>query len=156
MATPEVTIDDAARGTRSLDLWLQRTRPGESPIVEVAAIEVFDWFEDVGAALRDWDRRLAKVEQRAVARLTREHPPSGATIVPVVSGCWVVRATVRNRGLVRDHAHLFAAKFPGDARAWIDALGSEAPMPSQSGLLWAAVDGSRVFAARTLARTSRV
>ncbi len=43
---PELAIDDAARGSRSLDVWLERQTPGGG--VEVIAVEVMDWFEDVG------------------------------------------------------------------------------------------------------------
>jgi transcriptional regulator with XRE-family HTH domain len=84
---PEAAIDDGARGSRSVDVLLERVASepdvGKAPVPtarsvtspdwldrgdhEIAVIEIIDWFDDVGAALRDWDRRLARVSPRAVA-----------------------------------------------------------------------------------------
>ena len=139
---PEFAIDDAARGTRSLDLWLERQHvSGEG--VEVAVIEVMDWFDDVGARFRDWDRRLERARQLAIATRTveRDHGP----VLPRVSGCWVVRATTRNRELIREHATLFDARFPGSGRRWLDAFAGSAAMPPEPAIIWVSVDGTRLF-----------
>ncbi len=89
---PEHALGDPTRGARSIDVLLARP-------LELAVMEVFDWFEDVGAAARSWDRKLARVEALALARL----PPPVQDIEvrpPRVSGCWIVHATRRNRELV--------------------------------------------------------
>lgn len=139
----ELAIDDAARGSRSVDVALTRTT-ATGP--EVAVLEVVDWLDDVGAALRDWTRRLARVDRLATARLTREI--DDVSVLPRVSGCWVLRATVRNRGLVRDHGMVFRSRFPASGALWLRALRGGAPMPAASALLWVSVDGTRLWSAR--------
>lgn len=143
-ATPEAAIDDAAERSRSIDVLLDRMRPHEP--TEVAIIEVLDWLADVGESFRDWDRRLARVDRWAVAARSRDG--EGEVLVPRVSGCWVLRATRRNRRLVRDLQPLFAARFPGSGRDWLAALGTQASMPMSSALLWVSVKGDRLWPVR--------
>lgn len=141
-ALPEAALDRDARTSRAMDVLLQRAG-------EYALTEIWDWFDDVGAALRDWDRRLDALERYALARLV---PGSGDRLHPLDSprtgGCWVVRATIRNRGLVGEHRHVFRSRFPGSAHAWLVALSSSRPMPDKPALLWVSVDGTRLFPAR--------
>jgi hypothetical protein len=73
----------------------------------------------------------------------------GDESVPRIGGCWLVRATRRNRQLVGEHRHFFRARFPGSGRAWLAALSDAAvPMPAEPALLWVDVGGTRLFAAR--------
>lgn len=139
----EVAIDDAARGSRSVDVALERVT---LDVPEIAVLEVVDWLDDVGAGLRDWTRRLARMDQLGTARLTREI--DGRTVLPHVSGCWVLRATVRNRSLVREHGLVFRGRFPGSGSTWLKALGGSTPMPIEPALLWVSVDGKRLWPAR--------
>lgn len=141
-SVPERAVDDAARGSRSVDLWLERETA--NGVLEIVAIEVMDWFDDVGARFRDWDRRLERVRQLAVGTRSREGP-DGITL-PRVSGCWVVRATQRNRGILTDHRTLFRARFPGDAQSWLRSLDGPSPLPSDPAVLWVDVKGTRLFA----------
>jgi hypothetical protein len=98
-------------------------------------IEVWTWFADVGESFRSWDRKLERVSANSDAAVT---------------GCWVVRATRRNRDLVAAHRTIFAARFPGSATSWLAALTEPArPMPAKPAILWVSVDGSRVFAPRS-------
>ena len=141
-SVPEFAIDDAARGSRSLDLWLERCvtkRP-----VEVVATEVMDWFDDVGARFRDWNRRLERVRQLATATRTIDGPDG--ILLPRVSGCWIVRSTRRNRQVIRDHARLFRARFPGSSDAWLASLRGPDPIPDAPAILWVDVAGTRLFA----------
>lgn len=140
-ALPESALDRDARTSRAADVLLQRR-------LEYAITEVWDWFDDVGAALRDWDRRLDALERYAIARLGREVERGEHLELPMISGCWVVRATLRNRGLVAEHRHIFRARFAGSGQAWLAALTSPRPMPSRPALLWVSVDGRRLFPAR--------
>ena len=104
-------------------------RPGE-----LALVEVWDWFADVGDAFRSWDRKL----ERLAARDDEQ-----------VSGCWAVRATRRNRALIRTHATLFTARFPGSGTAWLAAFADpQQPMPGQPALVWVSVSDDRLIAAR--------
>jgi hypothetical protein len=137
---PEEPIDRDARTSRAADVLLFRRRP---PVPdEYALIEIIDWFDDVGEPLRAWSSRLSAVDRYAIARMTDD-------VLPRTSGCWIVRATTRNRRLVADHANLFRARFPGSGRQWLNALGSTSTaMPEQPALLWISVSGERLFAVR--------
>jgi hypothetical protein len=143
---PEFALDDAAVGSRSADLVFERS-PGTRP-QELALIEVYDWLDDVGAAFRGWDRKVAKIDRIAVSRL----PPGdddADPILPVVSGFWVLRATLRNRELVRAHRTLFAARFTSSGRAWLEAVQDPAkPMPRGPAVIWVAVRGHRLWSWR--------
>lgn len=154
-ALPEAALDRDARTSRAADVLLERAG-------EYAITEVWDWFDDVGAALRDWDRRLDALDRYATARLglaagnaTRSGAGDEPVALPNVGGCWVVRATRRNRLLVSEHRHLFMARFTGSGHAWLAALTTSLPMPQGSALLWVAVDGRRLFPARSVERLRR-
>ena len=150
-AMPEAALDFPAQGTRSADVHLERDPgPAGARAPEVVIIEVIDWFEDVGASFRDWDRRLARVEQRALIRLTRDDPITGQPRTPLVGGCWVVRATARNRELVSEHRNVFRARFPGPGATWLQAFAGGVPIPGHPALLWISVDGQRLWPARLL------
>ena len=190
---PEAQLDIDPARSRSADLILER--PGE-----VALVEIWDTFEDVGAAFRSWDRRLGRLiereagRSRSIGRVAHAADaclagarPNGAHVRPTgtlgrldgaqtanrldgaktigrldgaksrpnetgevrVAGCWVVRATRRNRQLVHDHETIFAARFPESGRLWLTAMEhAEASMPERSGLLWTSVVGDRLFSAR--------
>ncbi len=167
---PEAQLDIDPTRSRSADLLLMRPD-------DVALFEIWDSFEDVGAAFRSWDRRLGRLREREAGRprsnearmLPADVRPNGAGVRPIeprerpdgsklhpdepgqvhVAGCWVVRATRRNRQLVREHATLFAARFPGSGHRWLAALAHpEVSMPRRAGLLWATVAGDRLFPAR--------
>ena len=62
--------------------------------------------------LNVWRHASAAVERQAIGHMV------GDQEVPRVSGCWIVRATSRNRQLVGEHSNLFRNRFPGLGRAW--------------------------------------
>jgi hypothetical protein len=69
--------------------------------------------------------------------------------LPKTSGCWIVRATRRNRDLLGAHSHFFRARFPGHGRQWLAALSNpDVPLPLEPALLWVSVSGERLFASR--------
>ena len=84
-ATVEQGIDADWQRPRSIDVVLTRAARGE-----VAVVEVWNLVDDVGAAFRGLDAK--------VARITRQR--GGTT-----SGLMVIRGTRRNRALVRDFKH---------------------------------------------------
>jgi transcriptional regulator with XRE-family HTH domain len=142
---PEELIDRDARTSRAADVLLIRTHAHQP---EYCICEIWDWFDDVGGSLRDFLRRLDALERYAIARM----PPTHDAPHPRTSGCWVVRATSRNRQLVHDHQHLFRARFPGSGHAWLTALTRpSSPMPTEPALLWVAGDdpaAARLYPAR--------
>ncbi|HET7027031.1 MAG TPA: helix-turn-helix domain-containing protein [Candidatus Limnocylindrales bacterium] len=98
-------------------------------------VECWNSIGDVGASARSTNRKLA--EARGL--------PAGRGGEARVSGCWVVRATARNRRLVATYPELFAARFPGSSRGWLEALTVGAEPPIEPGLVWASVEGSRLY-----------
>ena len=135
-ALPEHPIDREVRNSRSADVLLQRG-------LEYALADVWDWFDDVGAAERAWHRRLDAVERFALARMVGDQP------APTASGCWVVRATLRNKELVHDHRNFFRSAFAGSPEAWLSTLTNQAtPMPAEPALLWVNVAGDQLLPSR--------
>lgn len=128
---PEAALDLLAYRSRSVDVLLVRENRNET-----AAVEIWDWFDDVGAAMRSFDGKVA-----AAAGTTTPGLRS--------SGLWVVRATRRNRALVVELRALFGAKFPASSAAWLHALADPgARMPDGNGLLWIDVRGTRLIRTR--------
>lgn len=106
----------------------------------LTVVECWNTIGDVGAAARASNRKLAEAGALAAARWGE-----GDHEVRLV---WVVRATSRNRALVARYPRLFAARFPGSSGGWVKALTTGSTPPDAPGLVWASVDGSRVFAWR--------
>ena len=102
-------------------------------------VECWNTFGDIGAAVRSSHRKRAELNDLAVARW------GSAASAHLV---WVVRATARNRALVARYPEVFARAFPGSSRRWVEAITRGAPPPDQPGLVWADVDGTRLFAWR--------
>lgn len=120
---------DAWPRSRSIDVLLQR---GAS--AEIAVAEIWDFFDDVGGSWRGLDGKIETIR--------REHPQSR------VSGIFVVRATKRNRQLIEEFESMFRQRFPASSGAWLRALTTSAPMPSEPGLLWTDVQGTRLIPTR--------
>jgi len=136
--TPESPIDPNALRSRSIDVFLARRYRREA-----AAVEIWDWFNDVGAAMRGLDDKVAAV------RRGLGPDADGDNEAWRVRGLWVVRGTRRNRELVRELHDLVASKFAGSAIAWLAALEDPAAaMPASTGLLWTDVKGTRLIAGR--------
>ncbi|HEU0235026.1 MAG TPA: helix-turn-helix transcriptional regulator [Candidatus Limnocylindrales bacterium] len=103
----------------------------------LALTECWNLMGDVGAAARSTNRKLAEAAELAIV-LGGERPYR-------VAGCWVVRATRRNRDLVDRYPEVFAARFPGSSVAWVRAISTGSEPPSEPGLVWCDVAGTRLF-----------
>ena len=73
----------------------------------LVGVECWNTFGDIGASTRSSFRKLADLEQIAIARWG---PDGRAATV------WVVRSTARNRALIARYPEVFAARFPGSSR----------------------------------------
>lgn len=137
-ATPELAIDPAWTHSRSVDVLLERPSSRESIVVEI-----WDFFDDVGAAVRGLDGK--------VAALVRMHQQQGAAggDAWAVGGLFVVRGTRRNRALIQEFHTLFASRFPAAGGDWLAALRDPTRrLPSGNALLWTDVPGRRLIPAR--------
>jgi transcriptional regulator with XRE-family HTH domain len=136
-ARPERPIDPRARRSRSIDVELER-----APRREIAVVEIVDLLADGGEVMRGLADKVAAV-RREVGAGRR------------VAGLLVLRATGRNRGVVKEFGAVFAARFPASSAHWLAALqGPSRSMPDMDGLAWSSVSGDRLFAAR-LSPTAR-
>ncbi|MDQ2964551.1 MAG: hypothetical protein M3R57_01730 [Chloroflexota bacterium] len=140
-ALPELAIDPSTRRSRAIDVALVRQARGEA-----VAAEIWDWFDDVGAALRGLDAKVAMLERQLT---------SGRSFTPGtdrewrVRGLFIVRGTRRNTGLVAELRPLFAARFSGTPTAWLRVLTRpEVGLPAGDGFLWSDVTGNSLRAAR--------
>ena len=104
-------------------------------------IECVNTFGDVGASLRSGDRKLADALQLAAALGGDDGPFQ-------IGVCWVVRDTARNRELLRRYEDLFAARFTGSSRDWVQAISKGGPIPREPGLIWCDARATRLFAWR--------
>ncbi len=137
-ALPEEPIDDRSERSRAVDVLLLRAQKREA-----AAAECVDFLDDVGAAMRGLDAKVAALERRLT--LGRDVTEAGWR----VSGVLVVRRTRRNRQLVLEFASVFVAKFAASPIAWLAALTDPSrPMPNALGFLWTDVTATRLIAAR--------
>jgi hypothetical protein len=135
---PESPIDPIALRSRSIDVFLTR-----AALREAVAVEVWDWFDDVGAAMRGLDGKMAAIRLNLGPEADHRDAPWS------IGGLWVVRGTRRNRQLVRELQDLFAAKFRGSPRGWLSALtGPDAAMPAEPGFPWTDVGGTRLMEMR--------
>jgi len=120
---------------RSADVGL-RDDPGRRLIL----VECWNTIGDVGGAARASERKRADAEALAVSRWG--DAPHQVGVV------WVVRASARNRALVARYPEVFAARFPGSSRAWVQALRDGSVPPTEPGLVWSDLAATRLFAWR--------
>jgi transcriptional regulator with XRE-family HTH domain len=105
--------------------------------------ECWNTFGDIGGAARSTTRKVHEAEAYAIA-IGEDRPYR-------VACCWIVRDTRRNRELVARYPEVFAARFPGSSRRWVEALtGSVGGMepPTEQGLVWCDVEATRLIAWR--------
>jgi hypothetical protein len=100
-------------------------------------MELWNTFDDIGAAKRSFSWKVERAEQLAAA-IGGERPYR-------VGGCWVVRATRRNRELVGRYPMLFRSGFPGSSAAWVRSLVGGVEPPGEPCLIWCDVQTTRLF-----------
>ena len=125
------TFELQTRTLRSIDVGLR-----DDLQKVLILIEISNRLDDMGAAIRDTNRKRDEVEQMATGG-----PAPGYR----VASCWVLRATAANRALVSLYPNVFSSAFPGPSREWVRALTEGAPPPEQPGLVWADLNGTRLF-----------
>lgn len=103
-------------------------------------IECWNVIGDIGAAARSTARKLVEAEALAIV-IGGERPYR-------VGGCWVVRATARNRALVGRYPEVFASRFPGSSAGWVRALTTGSEPPGAPGLVWCDLAATRLFPCR--------
>ncbi len=141
-ALPEFSIDPGAIRSRSIDVALVRRARREAVVVEI-----WNWFDDVGASLRGLDAKVTLLAARLRDESAGGAEPHGRSDGWLVRGLFLVRDTQRNRALVAELRPLFASRFTGSSTAWLRALSAAATLPDGHGLLWSDRSG-RLVASR--------
>lgn len=103
-------------------------------------LEAWNSFGDIGASSRSFARKMAEAESLATG--------TWGFVPHLVVGCWVVRATRRNRVLVQRYSDIFASHLPGSSARWVRAIRDGSVPPREAGLIWCDVNCTRVFAWR--------
>ena len=132
----------------SFELAMNRAEPWRSVDIGIrmdrhrclVVCECWNSIGDIGAAARATSRKVAEAEQLAVV--------VGGEESYRVASCWVVRATNRNRDLLRRYPEVFSARFPGSSRHWVEALTHGSSPPTTPGLVWCDGDATKLFAWR--------
>jgi transcriptional regulator with XRE-family HTH domain len=100
-------------------------------------VECWNVFGSINGAARSSDRKNAEAEALAIA--------IGDGQAYTVHQLWVVRATRRNRALLARYPEIFAARFTGSSKAWVDAVTKGTRPPEEPGLVWCDVAATRLF-----------
>jgi transcriptional regulator with XRE-family HTH domain len=111
---------DPARSWHATDVLL---RHGDGTTV---LAEIWNRLDDLGAALRSTDRKLAD-----------------AATTPTPRSVWILVDTAANREIVRRYPTLLRSRFPGSSSAWVRAVAAGEGPPPAPGLIWADPHGGR-------------
>ncbi len=103
--------------------------------------EAWNRLDDIGGAARSTARKVSDAADLAAAIGADEGPYRVAAV-------WVLRATARNRGLARRYPDVFATRFPGSSHHWVGALATGGVPPTEPGLVWSDLAGTRLSAWR--------
>lgn len=137
--------------TGSFELATRPVEPWRSIDVVLAAVtrrtmvlcECWNSIGDIGAAVRSTSRKAGELEALAMGRFGAD---------ATVGTLWVVRATARNKALVARYPEVFASRFPGSSRRWMEVLVEGTDLPSEPGLIWSDIAADRVFEWRQRSR----
>jgi len=125
-----------ASPARSIDVGIRDDRRRT-----LIAIEIWNRLDDLGAAMRDYDRKVAEAGALAVAIAHGVEPYR-------IASCWILRDAVANRRLVARYPAILGSRFPGSSLGWVRALTNGHPIPADPGLLWASADARRIVPLR--------
>ncbi len=120
---------DPLEPRRSTDLELT------APNGRIVLVEIWNRLDDLGAALRSSDRKLADVARRQAGE-------------DAIGSCWLLVDTAANRSIVRRYPAILRARFDGSSQAWIAAISVAAAVPIQPGIAWIDIRSRRLRALR--------
>lgn len=94
-------------------------------------LEIWNRLDDLGAAVRSSDRKVADVVRR---RGNAE----------AVLSCWLLVDTAANRELVRRYPTILRARFSGSSAGLVSALSTGAAPPTRPGIAWIDIGARRL------------
>lgn len=104
---------------------------------QLLLVEAWNRIDDIGAGARATSRKVAEAAGLAAVLGGDDGPYA-------VRSCWVIQATRRNRELLRRYPEVFAARFSGSSRRWVDALVRGDEPPLEPGLVWCDTGATRL------------
>jgi transcriptional regulator with XRE-family HTH domain len=90
--------------------------------------EIWNRFDDLGRASRSSDRKVAEAAELAIG--------IGGGRPYRVALCWLLVDNAANRALLARYPEIFATRFPGSSRRWVEALTTGRPVPIEPGIAW--------------------
>ena len=117
---------DPGRSGWTTDVLLEREA--------VVLVEIWNRLDDLGAAARSTDRKLAII--------AAAHPDRS------VRSLWLLVDTAANRAIARRFPAILRSRFPGSSTAWVGAITTGAQPPPGPGLCWIDVRAERFRALR--------
>ena len=139
LAAQELVLRLARQHDRRADFELP-TRPSDpARSIDVAlldgaaraliVVEIWNRFDDLGAAARATTRKVSEAEGVAVLA-AGDGPPYR------VAACWLFVDTAANRRLVARYPEILESRFPGSSLGWVRCLTEGLPPPPEPGLAW--------------------
>jgi len=101
----------------------------------IALIDIWNRLDDLGAAVRSSDRKIAEVSGLGQA----------------VGSCWLLVDTAANREIIRRYPSIIRARFAGSSSGWVAALAGGSTPPERPGIAWIDVRSARIRELRLLA-----
>jgi transcriptional regulator with XRE-family HTH domain len=121
---------------RSSDIGLR-----DDAIRTLILVEIWNRLDDIGAAARATDRKVAEAEAPAAF--------SGGDGAPYrIASCWLLVDTAANRRLVAAYPEIFRTRFPGSSAGWARALAEGAAPPIEPGIAWVDPRAGRIVPMR--------
>ena len=97
----------------------------------IVLVEIWNRLDDLGAAVRSSDRKLAEVAQRQ----TRQD---------AIGSCWLLVDTAANREIIHRYPSIVRARFAASSRSWVAALSITAAVPIHPGIAWIDIGSRRL------------
>jgi transcriptional regulator with XRE-family HTH domain len=104
-------------------------------------VEIWNRLDDIGAAARSTDRKVAEASAPAAF--------AGGDGAPYrIASCWLLVDTAANRRLVAAYPEIFRTRFPGSSAGWARALAEGAAPPIEPGIAWVDPRAGRIVPMR--------
>jgi transcriptional regulator with XRE-family HTH domain len=104
-------------------------------------VEIWNRLDDLGAAARATDRKVAEAAAPAAFAGADERPYR-------VAACWLLVDTAANRRLIARYPEIVRARFPGSSVRWVGALTDGTAPPVEPGIAWVDPRAGRIIPLR--------
>lgn len=121
---------------RSTDVGLR-----DDALRTLILLEIWNRLDDMGAAARATDRKVAEAAAQAAFAGGDDQPFR-------VAACWLLVDTAANRRLVARYPEILRTRFPGSSVRWVAALTSGTAPPAEPGVAWVDPRAGRIVPLR--------